>query len=123
MPDAEILKVALQGGMFAVWMIFIWWLLFHGAPMLKVIFESMNKTIERLAEQHRLAADRKEVECREERRELAERYASEREKDRNARHDANNQLQVMIGRMCEIVDRHTEAAAAHSQEQPKRRTS
>lgn len=42
MPESEIFKMAINGGMFGLWIFFLWWLFCRGAPMAK---EHVEKVI------------------------------------------------------------------------------
>lgn len=41
MPDSELFKVIMQGGMFGLWLVFVVWALFRGAPMLQQTIEKL----------------------------------------------------------------------------------
>jgi len=105
MPDSEVLKMVLQGGMFALWAIFLVWLLFYGAPSLERTLKQMSAdhsatlattaqkheeavrvqaakneaAVAALAEAHEAAVAALARECREERQEERQRMGEERE--------------------------------------------
>jgi ABC-type transport system involved in cytochrome bd biosynthesis fused ATPase/permease subunit len=100
--DVEIFKIILNGGMFGLLAIIVVWILFYGAPMVRDALIQSRKAIENLAKAHLEALSAQEEKCRLERQEWFEKYAQEREKDRQSRHDSNNQLQAAIAQIAGI---------------------
>ena len=103
MPDFELFKLIMNGGMFGLWAIFVVWCLFYGAPMLKSALEKVSAdshaTIADMSAIHATIADKLAKECREERREQAVAQAEEREEDRKARYELAAALQNAIARL------------------------
>lgn len=98
--DSEIVKIALQGGMFGLWAIFIVWLLFYGAPMLTKTLEKMasdsREVIEKISCDHKQALEDSRKECLEERMAIFKAAADERERERDSRHEFRNTIQELI---------------------------
>jgi len=44
MPESEIFKMVMQGGMLALWMVFGWWCLSRGVPMVKDEIKNMTSS-------------------------------------------------------------------------------
>jgi hypothetical protein len=65
MPDAEIIKLIINGGMFGLWLIVVYWLLFHGVPLLKTTIEKMLVTFKEELATERGQCERNAIEQRE----------------------------------------------------------
>lgn len=100
MPESEVFKMAMQGGMFGLWLIFIVWLLYRGAPMLRETMATMSADHkEAIMVAAKVAAEmisQHEKTCREERQQLQTQFAAERSADRQSRHDMANEFQRAI---------------------------
>ncbi len=57
MPESELFKVVLQGGMLGLWCFFGWWCLARGVPLLKEIMERQATTSQKMVSE--LSADLK----------------------------------------------------------------
>lgn len=100
MPESEVFKMAMQGGMFGLWLIFIVWLLYRGAPMLRETMATMSADHkEAIATAGKAAAEMlalHERSCREERQMLQTQFAQERAADRMSRQEMSNAFQSAI---------------------------
>lgn len=48
MPESEVFKMVMNGGMLGFWAVAFWWALAKGVPLLKELFEKQNATINNL---------------------------------------------------------------------------
>jgi vacuolar-type H+-ATPase catalytic subunit A/Vma1 len=100
MPESEVFKTAMQGGMFGLWLIFIVWMLWYGAPMLRDTMAKMTadnkEAVSVVAKATAEMLSQHEKSCREERQMLQVQFAQERSADRQSRHDMANDFQKAL---------------------------
>jgi ribosomal protein L20A (L18A) len=51
MPESEMFKTVMQGGMLAMWAVFGWWVLTRGVPMLKEEVNKMSSSHQEMVKQ------------------------------------------------------------------------
>jgi len=100
MPDIEVFKLITNGGSFAVLVFIALWVMLKVVPMIKDTLEQVSSdshaAIVALGVAHQEALEQQGKECREERREMMETAAVEREEDRKSRHDLADKMQNII---------------------------
>lgn len=122
MPDSEVFKIILNGGSFAMLILIFCWALFKLEPRIREMMEKKdaehNATVKLIVEQHRLSMEkmiekfadsieRKDKECREERKEWQgimtkegdqnrALIAKEGELNRQSRHDIAREMQRIV---------------------------
>lgn len=111
MAEADALKTIIQGGSFAVLVTILVWIMFKLEPRMSGMISDKDKqhaaTIEKITENNRLANEamvaqfvamvqQAHADCREDRKERDELLAKEGKLNREARHDAANQLQRVV---------------------------
>ena len=106
-------KIVLQGGSFALTVVFVLWVLFKGEPKYREMIEKIEgkhesaiqritdtfkMTVDSILKSHELIVAQITKECREERREWGDMVRKEGELNRKNRHDTINQIQDLVAR-------------------------
>lgn len=95
-PDVEVFKLLLNGGMFGLWAIFIVWLLWYGAPMvrdaLKYVADRNDTAVDKLIQM----IERHRIEDRDD-------SANDRAACRDSRHQQGNNAVALVGDMVKEI--------------------
>lgn len=98
MPEAEVFKLIINGGCFGLLSIIVIHNLYYSGPQMRAALdklgEKLESTVTVIEDKHAEMSIARDKECRDERRELVAMFNTEREKDRQARHDQAQRCQT-----------------------------
>lgn len=102
-PDVEVFKIVMNGGMFGLWAVFVVWLLWYGAPMVRDTLKYVADKIDDVADKNEKAIDKLIVMIETHREQDRHDNQTDRASCRESRHDHNNTALKLIGEMASEV--------------------